>query len=194
MGDTYEILEEYLGGKRNSTISNDEACMLSALVWSAKSKDPSTQVGVCFVNEEGRVISTGYNGTPNDWSDEEFPWENDTALLGEENTKYPYVIHAEMNGIVNYNGPISDFKNSTMYVTLFPCVNCAKLIIQAGIKKVIYLCDTPNTKDNLCSKILLKKCGVECIDFKKLKTKTVSEVGLSLNDARTGNIRVKKYI
>ena len=187
MSNQYEILKEFLGNKREGTLSNDDVSMLSALIWSLKSKDPSTQVGACIVSEDGRVLSIGYNGTPNNWNDDVFPWDNNTKL-GEENTKYPYVIHAEMNAITNYKGSIKDFKNSTIYVTLFPCSNCAKLIAQSGIKKVVYLIDNrKDTKDNKCAKLLLKTCGVELINYNDLKT--IKEVNLSLEEE---NIKVKK--
>ena len=187
MSNQYEILKEFLGNKREGTLSNDDVSMLSALIWSLKSKDPSTQVGACIVSEDGRVLSIGYNGTPNNWNDDVFPWDNNTKL-GEENTKYPYVIHAEMNAITNYKGSIKDFKNSTIYVTLFPCSNCAKLIAQSGIKKVVYLIDNrKDTKDNKCAKLLLKTCGVELINYNDLKT--IKEVNLSLEEE---NIKIKK--
>ena len=175
MENNYEILKEYLGKKREGTLTNDEACMLTALIWSLKSKDPSTQVGACIVNEDGRVISTGYNGSPNGWDNNSFPWGNNVKEIGEENTKYPYVIHAEMNSILNYKG--EDLKDSTMYVTLFPCTNCAKIIVQSGIKKLIYLNDDrKDTKDNKCAKLLLHACGVEYIDFSELKTDNYDKV------------------
>lgn len=187
MSNQYEILKEFLGNKREGTLSNDDVSMLSALIWSSKSKDPSTQVGACIVSEDGRVLSTGYNGTPNNWNDDFFPWDNNTQI-GEENTKYPYVIHAEMNTIMNYKGSLKDFKNSTIYVTLFPCSNCAKLIVQSGIKKVVYLADDrKDTKDNKCAKLLLKTCGIELINYNDLKT--IKEVNLSLEEE---NIKVKK--
>ena len=188
----YEILKEYLGKKREGTLSNDEVCMLTALIWSSKSKDPSTQVGACIVGEDGRVLSIGYNGTPNTWNNDEFPWGNNVDEIGEENTKYPYVIHAEMNAIMNYKGTLKDLKNSTIYVTLFPCSNCAKLIAQSGIKKVVYLVDNrKNTIDNKCAKILLKSCNVELKSYDELNTKTISEINLSVEDEN--NIKVKKY-
>lgn len=187
MSNQYEILKEFLGNKREGTLSNDDVSMLSALIWSSKSKDPSTQVGACIVSEDGRVLSIGYNGTPNNWNDDFFPWDNNTQL-GEENTKYPYVIHAEMNAIMNYKGSIKEFENSTIYVTLFPCSNCAKLIAQSGIKKVVYLTDDrKDTIDNKCAKILLKSCGIELISYKDLKT--ITEVNFSVDEE---DIKIKK--
>lgn len=186
----FEIIKEYIGGKREGTITNDEASMLTALIWAAKSKDPSTQVGACFINPNGRVISTGYNGAPNGWHDEDFPWGN-AKEIGEENTKYPYVIHAEMNGIMNYDGPLKDFDGSTVYVTLFPCTNCSKLLIQAGVKKVVYLIDDrKDTIDNKTSKLMLKQCGIEYIDFATL-TKNVSGIDISLNNTKE-NVKIKR--
>ena len=183
MEDINIFLEKYLGGKRLGTLNNDEAAMLTALSWASKSKDPSTQVGACIVNDDGRVLSTGYNGTPNNWCDEEFPWEDNKDGKGEINSKYPYVVHAEMNSFVNYCGSIKDFNNATMYVTLFPCSNCAKLIAQAGIKRVVYLMDDrKGTMDNICAKTLLEKCSVEYISFQELQN--VSQVDFSFNSEK----------
>lgn len=112
--------------------------MSIALLSAKRSKDPSTQVGACIVNVENKIVAIGYNGMPTGCSDNELPW-NKTA----ENpldTKYPYVCHAEMNAIMNKNS--ADVKNCTMFVTLFPCNECAKLIIQAGVKKVVFLKDS----------------------------------------------------
>ena len=166
MSNGFNFLEEHLGKQRKQTLNNDEAAMATAVAWSLRSKDPSTQVGACIINEEGRLLSAGYNGTPNQWADEIFPWGKDAE---EENTKYPYVIHAEMNAISNFHGLKSDLRNSTMYVTLFPCTNCAKLIIQMGITKVVYLTDDrKESLDNICAKRLLDSCGIEYIDFETL--------------------------
>jgi len=183
------FLEECLGGKRLGTISNDEAAMLTALSWAAKSKDPATQVGACIVNDDGKVLSAGYNGTPRCWSDDEFPWQKDDKY-GAENTKYPYVVHAEMNSFVNYGGSIKDFKNATIYVTLFPCSNCAKLIVQAGIKKVVYLMDDRvGTLDNDCAKLILDKCGVEYISFDELNN--LSKANFSLEEEKEKIIYIR---
>ena len=125
-----------------------------ALLTAQRSKDPSTQVGACIVSQDNIIISTGYNGLPNGCSDDEFPW----AREGEQ-TKYPFVVHAELNAILNSNG--RDLRGSRIFVDLFPCNECAKAIIQSGIREVVYLsdkyADTPATQ---ASKRMLQAAGV----------------------------------
>lgn len=188
MEKSYEIPNDYLGGKREEYLDSSEACMLTAMLWAGRSKDPSTQVGACFVNKSGRIISTGYNGTPKNWNDELFPWGSDIKN-GDENIKYPYVIHAEMNGVLNYDGSKNDFDGATVFVTLFPCSNCAKLLIQLGIKKIVYLFDDrKDTKDNICAKTLLNNCGVECIDFKQLCPNFLKSINMSFDTSSKDNM------
>ena len=141
--------------KRNDYISWDEYFMGIALLAARRSKDPNTQVGACIVSEENIIISTGYNGMPKGCSDDEFPWERE----GEE-TKYPYVVHAELNAILNASG--RDLRGSRLYVALFPCNECAKAIIQSGVKEVIYLSDKyDGTPMNLASKRMLNAARVK---------------------------------
>ena len=143
--------------KRNDYISWDEYFMGIAMLAAKRSKDPSTQVGACIVSPENIIISTGYNGMPKGCSDDEFPWNRE----GEE-TKYPYVVHAELNAILNSNG--RDLRGSRIYVALFPCNECAKAIIQSGIKEVIYLSDKyTGTMGNMASKRMLMAAGVNFI-------------------------------
>ena len=124
--------------KRKDYLSWDQFFMGVAKLAAGRSKDPSTQVGACIVDKTNRILSIGYNGTPNGFDDDVFPWARD----GEElETKYPYVCHAELNAILNYRGPRKDLQGATIYVDLFPCNECAKLIIQAGIKRIVYLSD-----------------------------------------------------
>ena len=145
--------------KRKEYISWDEYFMGVALLAAERSKDPSTQVGACIVNAEERILSTGYNGFPYGCGDDDFPWDRE----GEE-TKYPYVVHAELNAILNAGG--KNLSGSRIYVALFPCCECAKAIIQAGIKEVIYLsdkyADTPSTR---ASKRMLASAGVTLSRF-----------------------------
>jgi len=146
--------------KRNDYISWDEYFMGIALLAAMRSKDPSTQVGACIVDENNIILSTGYNGFPKGCSDDEFPW----ARTGEE-TKYPFVVHAELNAILNSGG--KDLKNSRLYVALFPCNECAKAIIQSGIKEVVYLSDKYANEDNtLASKRMLSAAGVKLTQLK----------------------------
>ena len=144
--------------KRTDYISWDEYFMGIAILAAKRSKDPNTQVGACIVSQDNIIISTGYNGMPKGCSDDEFPWdrkgENDAA------TKYPYVVHAELNAILNANG--RDLHGSRIYVALFPCNECAKAIIQSGVKEVMYLSDKyKDTLGNLASKRMLDAAGVK---------------------------------
>lgn len=118
-----------------------------------RSKDPNTKVGACIVNENNRVIALGYNGMPG--GNDNFPWGRDGAT---KDTKYPYVVHAEMNAILNAT---NDITNGSIYVSLFPCSNCAKLLVQAGIKEVVYTNDKyKDTEDNIISKDIFEMSGV----------------------------------
>ncbi len=144
--------------KRKDYISWDEYFMGIAMLAACRSKDPNTQVGACIVSEDNIIISTGYNGMPKGCSDDEFPWERKGE--NEAATKYPYVVHAELNAILNANG--RDLRGSRIYVALFPCNECAKAIIQSGIKEVRYLSDKYNdTMLNLVSKRMLEAAGVK---------------------------------
>ena len=146
--------------KRTDYISWDEYFMGVAKLAACRSKDPSTQVGACIVSPENIIISTGYNGMPKGCSDDAFPWDREG-----EDTKYPYVVHAELNAILNANG--RDLRDSRVYVALFPCNECAKAIIQSGVKEVLYLSDKYHgTMGNLASKRMLDAAGVK---YTKLK-------------------------
>lgn len=137
-------------------ISWDEYFMGLSHLSALRSKDPNTQVGACIVDQENKVVSIGYNGMPRGCSDQEFPWERDGGFL---DTKYAFVVHAELNAILN---SIRSVKDCTIYVSLFPCNECAKAIIQSGIKKVVYESDKYDGIDsNIASKKMLKEAGVE---------------------------------
>ncbi|HIT44211.1 TPA: dCMP deaminase family protein [Candidatus Avacholeplasma faecigallinarum] len=138
-------------------ISWDEYFMGVALLSAKRSKDPNTQVGACVVNQDKRIIGIGYNGFPTGCSDSDFPWgKNDTNVL---NTKYPYVVHAEPNAILNSS---SSLKGATMYVTLFPCNECAKLIIQSGIKEIVYMSDKyRGIQSDVAAKRMLDASGIK---------------------------------
>ena len=151
--------------KRTDYISWDEYFMGIAMLAARRSKDPSTQVGACIVSPENIIISTGYNGMPKGCSDDEFPWDRTGA-----ETKYPYVVHAELNAILNANG--RDLRDSRVYVALFPCNECAKAIIQSGVKEVVYLSDKyAGTAENLASKRMLDAAGVK---YSRLRAATKS--------------------
>lgn len=150
--------------KRTDYISWDEYFMGIALFSAQRSKDNSTQVGACIVNSDKKIVSVGYNGMPTGCIDDEMPWER----TGESSldTKYPFVCHAELNAILNSS--MNGVNGATLYVTLFPCNECAKAIIQCGIKKVVYLenkyADTESVK---ASVMMLEKCGVAVEEYKK---------------------------
>lgn len=141
--------------KRENYISWDEYFMGVALLSSQRSKDPATQVGACIVNDKKRIVGIGYNGFPYGVDDDTFPWAKSEDWV---NSKYPYVVHAEPNAILNATVPLD---NSTLYVTLFPCNECAKLIIQSGIKEVVYLLDKYHDRDMfVASRRMFDSAGV----------------------------------
>lgn len=152
--------------KREDYISWDEYFMGVALLSSMRSKDPNTQVGACIVNDDNRIVSVGYNGFPRGCSDENFPWERSGE--NPNDTKYPFVCHAELNAILNSNG--IGLKNTRIYVALFPCNECAKSIIQAGIKEVIYISDKyANTDGAKASRMMLESAGIKLTQFESNK-------------------------
>ncbi len=143
--------------KRSDYISWDEYFMGIALLSAQRSKDSNTQVGACIVNSDNKIVSVGYNGMPTGCADDDMPWERsaDSAL----DTKYPFVCHAELNAILNSNIPT--LSGSTLYVTLFPCNECAKAIIQCGIKRVVYMENKYADTDGVrASEIMFRKCGI----------------------------------
>ncbi len=166
-----ELNENILGNKRKDVLSWDEFFIGIAKLAAGRSKDPSTQVGACIVGGDNRILSIGYNGAPNHFDDDKFPWNRDGNVQNE--TKYPYVCHAELNAILNFPGSRKDLVGAKIYVDLFPCNECAKAIIQSGIKEVVYLSDKYNGTDgNAASKLLFDNCGVKYrqLDEKCFKT------------------------
>ena len=154
--------------KRTDYISWDQYFMGVALLSAKRSKDPNTQVGCCLVSSDKKIIGIGYNGFPRSISDDTLPWERVGAWL---DTKYPYVVHAEANAILNST---RDLKGATLYVSLFPCNECAKLLIQSGVSEVVYIHDFHADDDNVkASKKMLELSGV------KLRKMDPLEVNLS---------------
>ena len=150
--------------KDTNYISWDTYFMGVALLSSYRSKDPSTKVGACIVNEQKRIIGIGYNGFPYGCNDDEFPWEREGEYL---ECKYPYVVHAEPNAILNST---TSLQGATLYVTLFPCNECAKLIIQSGIKEIVYMGDKyDGTPSDLASKKMLKAAGIKTRKMEKIE-------------------------
>lgn len=145
-----------MSDKREGYISWDEYFMGVAELSAMRSKDPHTQVGCCIVSEDHKILSMGYNGFPRGCSDDEFPWKREGPPL--EN-KYFYTTHSELNAILNYRG--GSLEGASLYVTLFPCNECAKAIIQAGIREIVYDSDKyENEPSTIASKRMLKAAGV----------------------------------
>ncbi len=146
--------------KRTDVLSWDAYFMSMTHLSAKRSKDPNTQVGACIVNQDHRVVGLGYNGFPKGCADDDFPWEREGDFL---DTKYPYVVHAELNAILN---SIQDLKGCTIYVSLFPCNECAKAIIQSGISCVVYESDKyDGTEANIASKKMFRDAGVELVQL-----------------------------
>ena len=153
--------------KREDYISWDEYFMGVSLLSSMRSKDPSTQVGACIVSNDNKILSVGYNGFPRGCSDDDFPWER--SADSSNNTKYPFVCHAELNAILNAGG--RNLAGARIFVALFPCNECAKAIIQSGIKEVIYISDKyADTEGTIASKRMLKAAGVKLTQFESDKS------------------------
>lgn len=149
-------------GKREDFITWDEYFMGIALLSSYRSKDPSTQVGACIVDSNNKIMSVGYNGFPIGCDDDDFPW--DRSADSDYDTKYPYVCHAELNAILNSGG--RNLQGCKIYVALFPCNECAKAIIQSGIKEVIFISDKyADTVGVRASKRMMDAAGVR---YKKI--------------------------
>ncbi len=152
-----------MAGKRNDYITWDEYFMAVAKLAGMRSKDPNSQVGACIVSEDNKILSMGYNGFPRGCSDDEFPWEREGD---DEDTKYPYVVHSELNAILNYRG--GSLEGAKIYVSLFPCNECAKAIIQAGIKTIIYDDDKyDGTVSVVTSKRMLDAAGVRYYQYQR---------------------------
>lgn len=157
--------------KRQDYISWDEYFMGVALLAAKRSKDPNTQVGACIVSKDNVIISTGYNGFPYGCSDDEYPWDREGDF---PETKYPFVVHAELNAVLNSHG--KSLENSKIYVALFPCNECAKAIIQSGIKEVIYLSDKyKDAESTKASKRMLESANIKLLKLKpEQKSITIS--------------------
>ena len=152
--------------KRENYISWDEYFMGVAMLSAKRSKDPSTQVGCCIVSSDKKIIGIGYNGFPKNISDDDLPWGREGNF---EDTKYPYVVHAEANAILNSTKAL---EGSTAYVTLFPCNECAKLIVQSGIKEILYLDDIHHdSKETVASRKILDMAGVK---YRRIPKKVIT--------------------
>ena len=150
--------------KRQDYLSWDEYFMAIALLSAERSKDPNTQVGACVANDQNKIVGVGYNGFPLGCSDDILPWDRTGDFLS---TKYPYVCHAELNAVLNAIS--TDLRNCRIYVGLFPCNECTKVIIQSGIREIIYLSDKYSESDQVkASKRMLDLAAQ--ISYRQLKT------------------------
>ena len=145
-------------GKRSAYLSWDDYFMAVALLSAQRSKDPNTQVGACIVNSQKRIVGVGYNGFPTGCSDDTLPWCREGEFL---DTKYPYVCHAELNAVLN--SVPGNLNGCSIYTALFPCNECAKVIIQAGIREVIFLSDKYADTDSVrASRKMFDQAGLTC--------------------------------
>lgn len=158
--------------KRANAISWETYFMGIAHLSALRSKDPNTQVGAVIVDQEHKVVSIGYNGFPKGCSDDEYPWENEGSSL---ETKYVYVVHAELNAILNSPRSV---KGCSIYVSLFPCHECAKAIIQSGIQEIVYESDKYASSESvLASKRMLESAGVKMVQLtKKVKVEVTEHI------------------
>ena len=168
-----EVWKMDVNHKRTDYLSWDEYFMGVAMLSGMRSKDPNTQVGCCIVSQDNKILSMGYNGLPIGCSDDEFPW----AREGEDplDTKYVYTTHSELNAILNYSG--GSLAGAKLYVSLFPCNECAKAIIQSGIKEVIYDCDKDaHTPAVMASKRMMDAAGVRYHQYHRTNRKIEIEL------------------
>lgn len=175
-------------GKREEYLSWDEYFMGNAILISGRSKDPSTQVGACIINDDNKVLSVGYNGLTKGMDDDSFYWNSIGEVTGEiDKIKNNFVVHAERNAILNYRGNSEELVGSTLYVTLYPCIECTKEIIQAGIKKVVYLRMYSKSEQVELSKMMFDAAGVEVVAYNPKKD-------FSKDDVKTGVEGLQKIL
>lgn len=170
--------------KRKEYLSWKEYFMGNALLASMRSKDPSNQVGACIVDEETKkILSIGYNGLPRGMNDDDFDWASTGEKTGNKLfIKDYYVVHAERNAILNFNG---DLRGKTLYVTWFPCTECTKELIQAGLKKIVYLREFSKKDEVEISKIMLKQAGVIVEKYNNKREITKDEVINAMHDIQS---------
>lgn len=181
MNEDLNIPKEYLGKMRRAEecIDIDTYGIAIAAVTGLRSKDPSTQVGACIMNKEGNVISTGFNAPPKGWAYEEFPFDKPEK---KEFSKYTHIIHAEENAIKNFNGDKKELEDSKMYVTFLPCPKCAAIIMNYGIKNVIYLADNKrDLSDAKATRIAFHHGGVKLTQYIENKDEELDSLDINLN-------------
>lgn len=161
MLETEFLVQSNMSEKNKDYINWDEYFMGVAMLSAMRSKDPNTQVGACIVDKDNKILSMGYNGFPKGCSDDTFPWAREGELA---ETKYAYVTHGELNAILNYRG--GSLEGTKLYVTLFPCNECAKAIIQTGIRTVVYAGDKyDGTAANFAAKKMFQAAGVAYYEY-----------------------------
>ncbi len=179
-------------GKREEYTNWEEYFMGFAILATTRSKDPHNQVGACIVDEEKKeILAIGYNGLPKGMNDDTFDWTSSGELTGDEiNIKDNYVIHAEINAILNYQGSLSNLEGKTLYVTWFPCTQCASKIAQVGIKKVIYLREYSKPIQVSISNRIFKDANIQAIPYNLNRKITKDEI----NEATKGFQKVLKKL
>ncbi|RXG55036.1 Deoxycytidylate deaminase, partial [Armadillidium vulgare] len=141
--------------KRVNFLPWEDYFMSVAFLSGMRSKDPSSQVGACIVNSDNIIVSIGYNGMPRGCSDDCMPW----AKEAESRLETKYICHAEMNAVVNKNS--ADVAGCRIYVVLFPCNECAKIVIQSRIKEIVYYSDKHKNKpETIASKRMFDMAGI----------------------------------
>ncbi len=174
--------------KRSDYLSWDEYFMGVALLSAQRSKDPNTRVGACIVNPKNKIVGVGYNGLPTGCPDDRFPWDREGDFL---QTKYPYICHAELNAVINRIS--AELYGCRLYVALFPCNECAKVIIQSGITEVIYLSDKYRDTDPVAaSRRLFAAAGVACPYNPQARLRFSSKYMLATERSQNSNSRADK--
>lgn len=163
-------VESISTGKREDYLDWSDYFMATAVLAAQRSKDPVTQVGAVIVNDDKKIVGVGYNGFPQGCSDNDFPWKKDSE--NSLNNKYMFVVHAEVNAILNKTS--ADTKGCILYVVLFPCNECAKVIIQSGFKEIVYMSDKyAHMESTIGSKLMFDAAGIKYTKFVPKENKIV---------------------
>ncbi|GFR21616.1 deoxycytidylate deaminase [Trichonephila clavata] len=179
-----DISLQYAKSSNNPYLPWHDYFMSLCYLTAARSKDPNTKVGACIVDKDNRVVSMGYNGMPRGINDNDLPWSKTGA--NSYDTKYPYVCHAEMNAILNERHTTLD--DCSLYVSKFPCCECAKLIIQSGIKRVVFSELKPDPwEEQVPTRKMFSLTGVSCRKF----IPTIHQLSLNVTDG-VGSVSITK--
>ena len=187
MDSKFIVPSMFTGLERKNIPPADVIFMINAMAMSRFSRDPSTQVGAVIVDKDGNFVSAGFNSAPPGWKDSEFVWGKGYADIAKKYEKYNSVLHAEENAISNYKGSNTIFEGATIYVTLFPCPICAKMITKYKFKRVVYLSDKySHTSENFEAKRIFEYCG---ISYERLDQHDIENVIFFLDD--DGSVKYK---